>query len=509
MDGCCRVCSRKDSFRPFSLYAVAETTQEVIANMILDISNIQVTTEDGLPQQICPDCLIALSLAYSFRKQCHHADAKFRNENGKLSSLQTAEKQNQPSPTLNEGSFAIIKEEVDLNDYDEYSNPSSHGSQWVTQNPHPIGEGPMTVVHNIGEHFYNEANNERFASNANDNDGNSMLQPMDMGKWADLEQNDVQNKVPDPNSFGQSFKRQKLSGTGEQEQPNETEPTKTWNTHQMNDALKLIKDGMSFYKASNTFKIPIATLYWTAQRQGIKSQQPEFNKSYKEHHMTTALEAIKAGLSVTKASLQFNISPSTLRRHIGQHGIKIQSPEPTWTEEQMQEALALIRGGMNWKSAATKYNIPYATLMKRGKRCGLSCPEPKHASQEQLNEALKAVQEGMSFRKAEAVFNIPHGTIYHHAKVNGINRSKDTIRSLKNGYTKEQMDCALKAVENGMSYAKAALAFNVPPSTICVNAKRKASSSSASSNVSQEQTADGSSQQPSPVRVKLEIENDE
>lgn len=42
MESCCRACSRSDDFRRFSLYAVAEVSQEVIANMIRDTSDTQV-----------------------------------------------------------------------------------------------------------------------------------------------------------------------------------------------------------------------------------------------------------------------------------------------------------------------------------------------------------------------------------------------------------------------------------------------------------------------------------
>lgn len=465
--GSCRACSRTENFRRFSLYAVAEATQEVIAMMILETSNIQVSTADGLPQHICSDCLIALSLAYSFRQQCHRADAKFRGIHGRVSHLTVVGEQqshqlpeNRSSHTQNTDTFEIIipKEEVDPDDhhhgYNEYNSSSNHASQWANPNTHQsVGGGAMTVVHNVSEPYFGGAFAGRI-SEPSDADDSNLVQPMkvtpEMAEFTALGQNTLKQESLSSEESPKGRKRQltkkQNTKTSQQEkgQHNPKDGPKTWSAETMDSALEAIKNGMSYYKASCSFEIPIATLYWTAQRQGVKSQQAEFNKSYKEQQLPTALEAIKAGLSVTKASTKFNIPPSTLRRHIGYHGIKINSPEPTWTEEQMSEAFEAIQGGMNWKSASMKYNIPYATLIKRGKRCGISYPDQKKPH-EQMSEALKAIQDGMSYRKARTVFNIPHGTLYQHARASGINHPKATATNAKNDNTDKSMGMALEA----------------------------------------------------------------
>ncbi|XP_055639495.1 zinc finger protein 594-like [Toxorhynchites rutilus septentrionalis] len=159
MDGWCRVCSRNDDFRRFPLFAVAEVSQEVIANMITSCTDTQVSSEDGLPQQICPDCLIALSLSFSFRKLCRRSDAKFREsyDGRTLLQPQDSHARRSQSQVNDDNTFDIvptIKEEVEFYDY-ECSLPPQE-DQWVIQNPRTIGEGAMTVVHSTGQ-YYDEA----------------------------------------------------------------------------------------------------------------------------------------------------------------------------------------------------------------------------------------------------------------------------------------------------------------------------------------------------------------
>nr|XP_019561401.2 zinc finger protein Xfin-like isoform X1 [Aedes albopictus] len=262
MESCCRACSRSDDFRRFSLYAVAEVSQEVIANMIRDTSDTQVSTEDGLPQQICPDCLMTLSLAYSFRKQCRRSDAKFREYWGGRTPSQSVDQQQhqqqqQPhqqsqqhqlprrsqSHVPDEGSFeavaTTIKEEVDIYDY-EYSVPSGgHDNQWVIQNPRTIGEGAMTVVHNTGGQYYDEAAAAAAIAagetgGSADRDGHSMIHPMDdpseMGESSGLGQkNDdkLKKNVPNAERYSQRIRRQEISSSLPEKAPRSSE-TADW-----------------------------------------------------------------------------------------------------------------------------------------------------------------------------------------------------------------------------------------------------------------------------------------
>ncbi|XP_055543918.1 transcriptional repressor CTCF-like [Wyeomyia smithii] len=158
MDSWCRICSRSDDFRRFPLYAVAEVSQEVIANMITCCTDTQVSSDDGLPQQICPDCLITLSLAYSFRRLCRRSDAKFRDCFRDSVPSQLNENQHQQQQHLSQAQddsayehITAVKEEVEFYDYECEAPPQE--SQWVIQNPRTIREGAMTVVHNSGQYY--------------------------------------------------------------------------------------------------------------------------------------------------------------------------------------------------------------------------------------------------------------------------------------------------------------------------------------------------------------------
>ncbi|XP_065094027.1 zinc finger protein 473-like [Ochlerotatus camptorhynchus] len=231
MESCCRVCSRSDEFRRFSLYAVAEVSQEIIANMIRDTSDTQVSSEDGLPQHICPDCLMTLSLAYSFRKQCRRSDAKFREYWGGRTPSQSIDQQQQlprrsHSQAPDDSSFeavTTIKEEVDIYDY-EYSVPS-HDNQWVIQNPRTIGEGAMTVVHNSGQYYDEVSAAAVNDGSVVDRDGSIMPMvtthleshdPSEMGESSGLAQKGekLKKKPPPPERYSQRIRRQEVSTTG-------------------------------------------------------------------------------------------------------------------------------------------------------------------------------------------------------------------------------------------------------------------------------------------------------
>ncbi|XP_062548840.1 uncharacterized protein LOC134213625 isoform X2 [Armigeres subalbatus] len=237
MESCCRACSRSDDFRRFSLYAVAEVSQEVIANMIRDTSDTQVSTEDGLPQHICPDCLMTLSLAYSFRKQCRRSEAKFREYWGRRTPAQSVDQQQQqqhqsqqqnlprrsqsqvPDDSSFEAVATNIKEEVDIYDY-EYSVPSVHDNQWVIQNPRTIGEGAMTVVHNTGGQYYDEAATSGEPAGAPDREGQGMIHAMDdapeMGESSGLglkAGDKLKKNVPNPERYSQRIRRQEISSS--------------------------------------------------------------------------------------------------------------------------------------------------------------------------------------------------------------------------------------------------------------------------------------------------------
>uniref|UniRef100_A0A8D8JXB7 Zinc finger protein 263 n=1 Tax=Culex pipiens TaxID=7175 RepID=A0A8D8JXB7_CULPI len=175
MESWCRICSRSDEFRRFPLFSVADVSQEVIAKMITSCTDTLVSSEDGLPQQICPDCLITLSLAYSFRRLCRRTDAKFREtfdprapaEHMATGGSQPRRSQSQVGLDESGGgggvvydSVPVIKEEVEFYEYEcSAPPPPPPEDQWVIQNPRTIHEataGAMTVLHNPGGQYQEE-----------------------------------------------------------------------------------------------------------------------------------------------------------------------------------------------------------------------------------------------------------------------------------------------------------------------------------------------------------------
>ncbi|XP_053690668.1 zinc finger protein 883-like isoform X2 [Sabethes cyaneus] len=78
MDLYCRVCSTSEAIMLQSLFEICESEDEVIANMIIDCTDVMVTDGDGLPQNICTECLIKVKDAYQLRKRCIHSNAIFK-----------------------------------------------------------------------------------------------------------------------------------------------------------------------------------------------------------------------------------------------------------------------------------------------------------------------------------------------------------------------------------------------------------------------------------------------
>jgi hypothetical protein len=65
-----------------------------VANMLMSCASIQVIEGDGLPCQICTQCLQMVNRAYSFKQQCEKSDASLRQYINTLD-LQTVSLQNE------------------------------------------------------------------------------------------------------------------------------------------------------------------------------------------------------------------------------------------------------------------------------------------------------------------------------------------------------------------------------------------------------------------------------
>uniref|UniRef100_A0A1Q3F5B9 Putative c2h2-type zn-finger protein n=1 Tax=Culex tarsalis TaxID=7177 RepID=A0A1Q3F5B9_CULTA len=78
MDTNCRTCARRDEFQGVSVNSISDSHQEPIYLMLIYCTQLQFSTNDTFPQQICPECLVLLDGAFTFWKQCRQTDANFR-----------------------------------------------------------------------------------------------------------------------------------------------------------------------------------------------------------------------------------------------------------------------------------------------------------------------------------------------------------------------------------------------------------------------------------------------
>ncbi|XP_066260473.1 zinc finger protein 25-like [Euwallacea similis] len=80
----CRTCLTENSDMR-SIFLPDSSTGEalVIANMLMDFTNIQINREDGLPLFICLQCTVQIGRAYSFKRLCVQSDSNLRQYLGK------------------------------------------------------------------------------------------------------------------------------------------------------------------------------------------------------------------------------------------------------------------------------------------------------------------------------------------------------------------------------------------------------------------------------------------
>uniref|UniRef100_A0A8D8H0X5 (northern house mosquito) hypothetical protein n=1 Tax=Culex pipiens TaxID=7175 RepID=A0A8D8H0X5_CULPI len=273
MESWCRICSRSDEFRRFPLFSVADVSQEVIAKMITSCTDTLVSSEDGLPQQICPDCLITLSLAYSFRRLCRRTDAKFREtfdprapaEHMATGGSQPRRSQSQVGLDESGGggvvydSVPVIKEEVEFYEYEcSAPPPPPPEDQWVIQNPRTIHEataGAMTVLHNPGGQYQEEGGGVGEQPDVDDmmssmvpmvtmEEGGGGLDPAEYGECSGSGQ---RKKKHEPERFSKRIRRQSEEYY-EVEYTGEAKELEVLKTSRGKDLLAL--DGYMFYKNS-------------------------------------------------------------------------------------------------------------------------------------------------------------------------------------------------------------------------------------------------------------------
>ncbi|KAK2713616.1 uncharacterized protein LOC136040785 [Artemia franciscana] len=156
----------------------------------------------------------------------------------------------------------------------------------------------------------------------------------------------------------------------------QTSTNRLWNEEDMQQALDALRTGrISANRASKEYGVPSSTLYKMAKKEGIKLAMPFGSGpvSYSQENLNFALDAIRNGLSVQKASNQFGIPPGTLYAKCKKEGIELShkafpSGKP-WTHESMLVALdAVLMGHLSINQASNKYNVPYSSLYSRVKR---------------------------------------------------------------------------------------------------------------------------------------------
>ena len=148
-------------------------------------------------------------------------------------------------------------------------------------------------------------------------------------------------------------------------------PMKTWTDEDLRLALEAMRAGtLSAHRASKEFNIPSSTLYKIAKKEGIKLAQP-FNStppSWSRDDLRRAFDAIKSGMSVTKASTEFGIPSGTLYGKCRREGIELRGSKESanWSEEDLVDALEAVRvGEMSINQASLHFNVPYSTLYNR------------------------------------------------------------------------------------------------------------------------------------------------
>lgn len=157
-----------------------------------------------------------------------------------------------------------------------------------------------------------------------------------------------------------------LDQQGQHDNKGQLNGPKTWTQDDMNSALDALqKQNMSLTKASVTYNIPSTTLWQRAHRLGIETPKKEGStKSWNEESLNNALEALRTGqISANKASKAYGIPSSTLYKIARREGIRLAAPfnaaPTTWTPEDLERALEAIRSGVtSVQKASSEFGIP-------------------------------------------------------------------------------------------------------------------------------------------------------
>lgn len=157
-----------------------------------------------------------------------------------------------------------------------------------------------------------------------------------------------------------------LDQQGQHDNKGQLNGPKTWTQDDMNSALDALqKQNMSLTKASVTYNIPSTTLWQRAHRLGIETPKKEGStKSWNEESLNNALEALRTGqISANKASKAYGIPSSTLYKIARREGIRLAAPfnaaPTTWTPEDLERALDSIRNGVtSVQKASSEFGIP-------------------------------------------------------------------------------------------------------------------------------------------------------
>lgn len=169
---------------------------------------------------------------------------------------------------------------------------------------------------------------------------------------------------------------------------------KTWSNDCLTNALEALRKGdVTVTAASKMYGIPPSTLYKIAKKQDIPVGTPVNTTpiAWTPENLERALEAIRSGTPIQRASTEFGIPAGTLYGRCRRVGIEFSRSNPRpWSKETMMKAIEVIRTGqMSIKQATIHYNVPYSSLYGRLKRM----KGETNSSQSSLNSSLNNSQE--------------------------------------------------------------------------------------------------------------------
>jgi hypothetical protein len=75
----CRICMQETQDDSKILIYRTEAANDLVANLIIDLADVECSSDDNLPDAICEICVDGLEKAYEFRKLIRKSDVMLRD----------------------------------------------------------------------------------------------------------------------------------------------------------------------------------------------------------------------------------------------------------------------------------------------------------------------------------------------------------------------------------------------------------------------------------------------